>query len=70
MEKKCNFWSSDSIAQQVFLNDVSLCNVRFASQKAPFEQGSIKNVHGSKPGVCGDLYLFQQHAKGIIVDKN
>jgi len=70
MEKKCNFWSSDSIGQQVFLNCVSLCIVRFASQKAPFEQGSTKNVHGSNPGACGDLYIFQQRAKGIVVDKN
>jgi len=52
------------------LNHISLYNAIYASQKAPFEQGSTKNVHGSNPGACGDLYFFQQHAKGIIVDKN
>jgi len=50
MEKKCNFWSSESIAQRVFLNHVSLCNAMYASQKAPFEQGSIKKRTWKQPG--------------------
>jgi len=52
------------------LNHISLCNAIYASQKTPFEQGSTKNVHGSNPGAWGDLYIFQQRAKGIVVDKN